>query len=197
MWWHVATLILALVVAFGGLLVVRDRSVAELQGRWAPAPSQFITVLGMSVHIRDQGPRDDDSEPIFLIHGTSVSLHTWEGWIAELSSSRRCVSVDLPGFGLTGPDPISDYSIPQYTRFVKAVFDHLDIHHAAVAGNSLGGQIAWNFALAYPAMVSKLILVDAAGFPLNATSIPLGFRLPRNPLLSPLVKYVLPRFVVA
>ena len=50
---------------------------------------------------------------------------------------------------------------------------------------------------AYPAMVSKLILVDAEGFPLNATSIPLGFRLPRNPLISPLVKYVLPRFVVA
>ena len=196
MWWDVVALILALILALSSFLFVRDKSVAELQGRWAPAPSQFITILDMNVHIRDQGPRDD-SEPIFLIHGTSASLHTWEGWIAELSSSRRCVSVDLPGFGLTGPDPRSDYSIQNYTRFVKGVFDFLEIERGVVGGNSLGGQIAWNFALAYPALVSKLILVDSAGFPLSATSIPLGFRLAGNKILSPLVKYMLPRFVVA
>ena len=65
-----------------------ERTVEELRARWAPAPSLFLNVAGMKVHLRDEGPRDDAS-PIVLLHGTLSSLHTWNGWAAALTSKRR------------------------------------------------------------------------------------------------------------
>ena len=79
-----------------------DRAVETLVARWAPPPSDFIEVKGQLVHLRDEGPRDD-ALPIVLIHGTSASLHTWEGWVRALKGQRRVITFDLPGFGLTGP----------------------------------------------------------------------------------------------
>ncbi|MEO8000833.1 MAG: hypothetical protein ABI644_03075 [Arenimonas sp.] len=54
-----------------------DRPVSELKERWAAPPSQFISIEDMSVHVRDEGPRDDPT-PLLLLHGTSSSSHTWE-----------------------------------------------------------------------------------------------------------------------
>jgi hypothetical protein len=65
-----------------------DVPVDGLKDRWAKSPSQFIMVDGMRVHLRDEGPRDDPN-PIVLLHGTSASLHTWEGWTAALRGQRR------------------------------------------------------------------------------------------------------------
>ena len=70
--------LLVLGLSVAGFIVLNwapDRPVEELQARWAPAPSQFIELMGMQVHLRDEGPRDD-AEPLLLLHGTSASLHT-------------------------------------------------------------------------------------------------------------------------
>lgn len=172
-----------------------DRSVEQLSVRWAQPPSQFLTVDGMQVHVRDEGPRDDPL-PIILLHGTSASLHTWDGWNKELSGSHRVVRFDLPAFGLTGPHPQNDYSIAAYVRFVVAVMDKLGIKSCVMVGNSLGGQIAWSTALAHPQRISKLVLIDSAGYPLQSTSVPIGFRIARTPGLRVLMEHVLPRGVI-
>ena len=124
-----------------------DQPVSALAPRWAQAPSQFVPVGTMLVHLRDEGPRDDPA-PIVLLHGTSDSLHTWDGWSAALRGQRRVIRFDLPGFGLTGPHPQADYSIDAYVRFVLAVLDTLDVQTFVLGGNSLGGQIAGHVALA-------------------------------------------------
>ena len=172
-----------------------DRSVESLTARWAPPPSRFILLDGLSAHVRDEGARDDP-RPIVLLHGTSASLHTWDGWTAELVKSRRVIRVDLPGFGLTGPAPENDYRIQRYVRFVTALYDHFQITQSVLAGNSLGGGIAWQCALALPQRVSQLILVDAAGYPMTSQSIPIAFRLARIPAIAPVVINVLPRGLV-
>ena len=172
-----------------------DRSVQQLSVRWAPAPSQFLPVSGMQVHLRDEGPRGD-ALPIVLLHGTSASLHTWDAWTKELTDQRRVIRFDLPAFGLTGPHPDKDYSIAAYVRFVVAVLDHLGVQQFVLAGNSLGGQIAWNTAVAHPQRVKKLVLIDSAGYPLQPKEVPLGFTIARTPGLRLLVEYVLPRGVV-
>jgi triacylglycerol esterase/lipase EstA (alpha/beta hydrolase family) len=87
-----------------------EQSPSELAAKWATPPSQFIELRGMQVHLRDEGPRDDPL-PIVLLHGTSASLHTWEGWARTLHAERRVIRVDLPGFALTGPHPKDDYSM--------------------------------------------------------------------------------------
>lgn len=172
-----------------------DRSVQQLSARWAAAPSQFLPVSGMQVHLRDEGPRGD-ALPIVLLHGTSASLHTWDAWTKELTDQRRVIRFDLPAFGLTGPHPDKDYSIAAYVRFVVAVLDHLGVQKFVLAGNSLGGQIAWNTAVAHPQRVKKLVLIDSAGYPLQPKEVPLGFTIARTPGLRLLVQYVLPRGVV-
>ncbi|HUJ73685.1 MAG TPA: alpha/beta fold hydrolase, partial [bacterium] len=172
-----------------------DRPVSALAPRWAPPPSQFVEIAGLSVHLRDEGPRSDPS-PIVLIHGTSASLHTWQGWAEALRGQRRVVRFDLPGFGLTGPSPEGDYSLAAYARFVGAVLDKLEIRRCVLAGNSLGGGVAWTTALAMPQRVDKLVLVDAAGYPLPPTSNP-GFRLARMPVVNRLMEYILPRGLIA
>jgi pimeloyl-ACP methyl ester carboxylesterase len=173
-----------------------DRSVAELSQRWAAEPSQFLNVAGMNIHLRDEGPISD-KEPIVLIHGTSASLHTWDGWVEVLKEQRRVIRFDLPAFGLTGPDPQNNYKIEHYAEVVIAVLDKLQINKSVLAGNSLGGYIAWVTAVLHPDRVSKLILVDASGYPYESKSMPLAFKLSKNPVTSLLLKNVLPKSLVA
>ena len=193
-----AGLMLLLILAAGGLLVwgwAPDLPLAELKARWATPPSQFIDVQGLSVHLRDEGPRDDPT-PLLLLHGTSASLHTWNGWAAALAGKHRVIRLDLPGFGLTGPFPDGNYRMAHYTEFLNALLDKLQVQQVVLAGNSLGGQIAWETVLDYPQRVARLILVDAAGFPLQSTSVPIGFRLARIPALAPVIGKMLPRQMI-
>lgn len=173
-----------------------DRRRDALAPRWADAPSRFIVVRGREVHVRDEGPRDDP-RPIVLLHGTSDSLHTWEGWARELRRTRRVVRFDMRGFGLTGPAPDGDYRLEAFVADTRAVLDALEVRRCILAGNSLGGEVAWRTALADPGRVDALVLVDSAGYPFSASSVPLGFRAARTPVVRSLVRWVTPRFIVA
>ena len=172
-----------------------DRPVEDLTSRWAPPPSQFVAVDGMSVHLRDEGPRDD-SEPIILLHGTGASLHTWDAWAQALKDKHRVVRVDLPGFGLTGPTTDGNYQMSAYTHFMRSLMDTLQIKRAVLAGNSFGGDVSWQTAVAYPDRVSRLILVDSSGYATTAASVPIAFKLAQMPVLSRLLGNILPRRVV-
>jgi len=187
---------LALLLAgFTALNWAPDRPVAELAARWAHAPSSFIDIAGMKVHVRDEGVRDDPV-PIILLHGTSASLHTWDGWARALEGERRVLRLDLPGFGLTGPAPDGDYTIEAYVQFMGALLDHFGIRDCVIAGNSFGGWVAWETALAQPGRVEGLILVDSAGYTLRSQSVPLGFRVAQIPVLNRLVENMLPRALI-
>jgi pimeloyl-ACP methyl ester carboxylesterase len=191
----IALVTLLLVVLAMALAWAPDRPVDELKTRWAPPPSTFVPLQGMSVHLRDEGVRGDEL-PILLLHGTTSSLHTWDGWAEALASKRRVVRVDLPGFGLTGPFPHDDYRVERYVAFVIALLDSLGIPRAIIAGNSFGGQIAWELAATAPERVAALILVDAVGYPFVPESIPIGFRICMSPWLRPAATRLFPRGIV-
>jgi alpha-beta hydrolase superfamily lysophospholipase len=101
-------LLLVALLGAGWYLYSPDQPRGALERRWAPTPSQFVEVAGVRLHIRDTGPRDGPA--VLLIHGFGSSLHTWEAWAPLLENRFRMVALDLPGFGLTGPDPTGDYS---------------------------------------------------------------------------------------
>ena len=192
---------LALILTAFAFAMIRapDWPAQALVARWAPAPSDFVEIKGQLVHLRDEGPREDPL-PIVLIHGTSASLHTWEGWVRALKGQRRVITFDLPGFGLTGPftgqyTP-DDYRGDTYARFCLDLLDALKIDRVVLGGNSLGGEVAWRTAYAAPQRVAALVLVDAAGPAFTPVDIPLGFRLARVPLLNRLGDYTLPRPLV-
>ena len=187
---------LAALAIIGGIATVwaPDLPLDSLTARWAPPPSQFREIDGVLTHLRDEGPRGD-STPILLLHGTSASLHTWDGWTAVLSADRRVIRADLPGYGLSGQFP--DGETPaRYTQWMRALLDSLGVRRAIVAGNSLGGRLAWALATADTARVVGLVLVDAAGYPTRATSVPLGFRIARMPVLKHVARDLLPRGII-
>lgn len=153
---------------------------------------------GMKVHWRDQGCRECPA--IILIHGSSASLHTFEPLIAHLAGEYRIITYDQPGHGLTGPHPRDDYSAAGMFEALNAVAGAAGLDHFYLGGNSMGGWIAWRYALAYPARVDGLFLLDAGGVPLRAgeTAPPLnlGFRLLRYKSLRPFISQITPRGLI-
>jgi pimeloyl-ACP methyl ester carboxylesterase/MFS family permease len=190
-------LVVALLAVGAALLVgwAPDRPLPKLVERWGQAPSKFVEIEGLHIHLRDEGPRDDP-HPIVMLHGSGSSLHTWAGWTQRLSPHHRVITMDLPGFGLTGPSPDNDYSVGRYSRFVIALLDALEIREAVLVGRAIGGEAAWRVAIDHPSRVEKLILIASGGYPINPESVPVGFRITDSPYLSWTRSVFFPRFLV-
>jgi pimeloyl-ACP methyl ester carboxylesterase len=119
---------------------------------------RWITVDDRPVNLVElgQGP------PLLFIHGLSGS---WPNWLEQLSvftETHRVIALDLPGFGHS-PLPAAHVSIPGYARTLDALMDALEIDAAAVVGNSMGGFIAAELAIAFPQRVERLVLISPAG----------------------------------
>ena len=177
-----------------------DRAVETLVARWALPPSDFAELGGMIAHYRDEGPRAD-RVPLVLLHGMGSSLHTWEGWAKVMRGQRRVITIDLPGFGLTGHYTGDwhgrPYSAEADADFVLALLDQLKVQRFSVGGNSLGGEVAWRLAARVPNRVERLVLVAAAGPAYRPQAMPPGLLLARTPVLNRIGEHLLPRAVVA
>lgn len=162
-----------------------------LQRTYTNEHSQFAQVAGMDVHYRDEG----SGLPILLVHGISSSLHTWDGWTEQLKSDYRVVRLDLPGFGLTGAHPENEYSIDRYITVIDALARHLNLETFYLVGNSLGGWIAWEYTYKFPQKVSKLILIDAAGF-VTPDDPPKPIRMAQKPIFKKIATKSAPKCLV-
>jgi pimeloyl-ACP methyl ester carboxylesterase len=176
---------------------------ATLIAKYGQPPSQFLKLPGGTVaHYRDYpAATAGNGAPILvLLHGSNASLHTWEPWAHQLQATMRVVSVDLPGHGLTGATVERDYSADGMVAFVDNFTRALGIDRSFVlAGNSMGGHVAWRFTLAHPDRVSKLVLIDAGGVTAPGVDMtpPLGFRLARNRFAAPILRRFAPRALFA
>ena len=131
-----------------------------LDEKYTNKQSKFIDIEGARIHYRDEG----SGTPLVLLHGIGSSLHTWNGWTKLLSDDFRVIRLDLPGFGLTGADSSNDYSMGRNISVLNAFLTSLNITEFFLAGNSMGGWLAWEYTLDNPKEVKRLILIDAAGF---------------------------------
>jgi pimeloyl-ACP methyl ester carboxylesterase len=121
-------------------------------------PSTPVHLDGHAVHHVDVGSGD----AVVLIHGLTATHRYWAQNIPHLSSRRRVLALDLPGFGKSDKPDVS-YSTPFFVRTLERFLDEKSIARATLVGNSMGGQIAMAFSLAHPRRVDKLVLVDPAG----------------------------------
>ncbi|MEL7423574.1 MAG: alpha/beta hydrolase [Bacteroidota bacterium] len=191
--------ILLAVLVLLGLVVFSvyysDISREVLWERYAYPDSKTVEIDGMPVHYRVAG----DGAPVVLIHGTGSSLHTWEGWINDLQDRFQFIAVDLPAFGLTGPHPKRDYSIAAYVDFVESFVAAIEVDSFALAGNSLGGLIAWAYTAQYPERVTSLALLDPSGFPgknAGSEAPPLPMRLAQQPITAKVMQRITPKFII-
>lgn len=192
----------ALALVATGLFVLflvgaqRDLDPADLQAKYANSASQFIDVGGgLLIHARDEGR--GDGPILVLLHGSNASLQTWEPWVKRLGAKYRVISLDQIGHGLTGPNPSDDYSPAAFVDTLDKALAKIGVEQFVLAGNSMGGAVAWNYALAHPEKVQGLILVDAAGAPeAGSKSLPIGFRIAQMPGVNRIAQVITPRRLI-
>ncbi len=184
-----------LIIGFFLMNYYPDKSLAGMKTKYANVESEFVLIDGMQVHYRDEG-NPKDSIPVVLLHGTSSFLQTWDTWVVNLVPIFRVIRMDLPAYGLTGPNSQNDYSSLYYTNFIHQLFGKLGVKKCYLVGNSLGGKIAWEYALKYPQEVKKIILIDAAAFPRKQKKMPLAFRLTKMPVLKDLLLKITPKAII-
>ena len=121
---------------------------------------RFVDVQGRRVNVVEIGAGDP---PVVFVHGLAGS---WQNWLENMphfaAAGHRVVAFDLPGFG-SSDMPDERISIPGYGRLVDALLDRLGVGPAVLVGNSMGGFIAAEVAIQFPARVERLVLVSAAG----------------------------------
>ena len=183
---------LALLAVVGGWLALRrpDIPYAELERRYATPASHYVDLPGgVRMHYRDLGRAD--GPVVMLVHGFSASAADWDGWAAPLSARYRVIAPDLPGHGLTRTPPGATVDDAAFVRDIDALADALKLSPFVIAGNSMGGGVAWRYALARPDRVRGLVLVDAAGWPEPGPPAKGGatiFALMRNPVARVLLR---------
>jgi pimeloyl-ACP methyl ester carboxylesterase len=187
--------LLLIIIATLALLYRSDISAGDIEKKYADSTSRFVDIMGMRVHYRLEGD-PTDSTPLVLIHGTSSSLHTWDSIVPALRENRRILRMDLPGFGLTGPSPDRIYGMERYHQFLDSLFNRLDIRQCILGGNSLGGLIAWTYALHDSVRVKGLILIDAAGYPKGKEKGNIGFKLAAMPGVGRTLSKFTPKILI-
>ncbi len=119
---------------------------------------RWVEVMGRPVNVIDLG----EGPPLVFVHGLSGS---WPNWLEQLpvfAQRRRVIAMDLPGFGHS-PMPAERITISGYARILDDLFGTLGLDAATLVGNSMGGFISAELAIAFPERVERLVLVSAAG----------------------------------
>lgn len=140
----------------------------EILKRWAnPAQgSQFLVMGDKKLHYRISG----HGPVLVMIPGTVDSLHTWDSIVTELEKKYTVVRFDVPGFGFSDSPEFSDgYFTQPIIAEMHTFFDYLKqtlgVTRLHLMGHSLGGGLAWLYAVQYPNEVDHLILESPAAYP--------------------------------
>lgn len=126
-----------------------------------PAHLRRIELLGAEVNYVDVGEQGD-RRPLVFVHGLGGQWQNWLENLPRFAQGRRVVALDLPGFGMS-PMPPETITIDYYGRLVAELCRRLDLAPAVLVGNSMGGYVAAETAIAAPEAVERLLLVSSAG----------------------------------
>lgn len=160
----VAVLALAVVAATVGLR--GDLPAAEVDARYQSPQSHFVTLGdGTRLHYLEAGAAS--APALLLLHGSFDSCFTWERVMPELARDFHIYAPDLPAHGLTGKTARHRYAMEDMVAAVDGLVTKLGLARFDLAGNSMGGNTSWLYALAHPERVRRLVLIDAAGYPLT------------------------------
>ena len=174
----------------------------ELEAKYATGSSQFLDLPdGARIHFRDEGR--PESPVIVLLHGFNGSLFNFERLVPLLAKDFRLISIDLPGFGLTGAIPSANYTTESFMDTVTSLTNQLGIEKFLIAGNSMGGGVAWRYTLEHPAKVEGLILLASSGvgskedvkeFEERENNPPIVWKLMNSTLFKKFLNYYTPKF---
>jgi pimeloyl-ACP methyl ester carboxylesterase len=122
-----------------------------------PATSGYASVNGIKVYYEVHG----EGKPVVLLHGAFMTIAmNWGELIPELSKTRKVIAIELQGHGHT---PFSERKLDFATLAsdVEGVMNHLKVDSADVVGYSMGGSVAYQFAMQSPKRLRKLVIISS------------------------------------
>ena len=175
----------------------------EIISKHAKGASEFLELAdGSKIHFRDEGNKD--GKVLLLVHGFNGSLFNYEPLVPYLSDNYRVISLDLPAHGLTGAVESDLYSHKAYQNVIEEVVEILEVDKFYFVGHSMGGMIAWRYALDNLDQLNGLIIIGSAFFgneqefedfqTINAP--PLAFELIESKFFIRLLEFITPRILV-
>jgi len=182
-------IVLAVLLAAASAVVIRpDLTIAEVDQLYKKPFSKQATLRdGSKMHYWDRGSAT--GPVLVLLHGSFDSADTWEEWAPQLENDFRLIVPDLPAHGLTGKTVSNDYRAEAMAGALHELIEQLGVARVSIAGNSMGGRVAWVYTHAHPERVDCLVLVDSAGYPNPNTLNPP----PSNPVMRWLSRYGNPK----
>ncbi|MBS1915442.1 MAG: alpha/beta hydrolase [Bacteroidetes bacterium] len=122
-----------------------------------PSKSGYAPINGIKVYYEVYG----EGKPLILLHGAFYTIEmNWGELIPKLSKTRKVIAIEMQGHGHS---PFSDrkLSITNLASDVEKVMDYLKIDSADVAGYSMGGSVAYQFAVQSPKRLRKLVIISS------------------------------------
>ena len=137
---------------------ITQRAIARLD---VPAESRFVEINGLRFHTVQAGP--EEGPLAILLHGFPECWHSWHKQIGPLvRAGYRVVVPDQRGYNLSDkPLGIANYQIDRLTSDVGGLIHALGRERAVIIAHDWGGGVAWRFAMDYPEMVEKLVVMNA------------------------------------
>jgi pimeloyl-ACP methyl ester carboxylesterase len=132
---------------------------AEITGMW---PGHTVTVGGQDLFVRTTPPLSSGLEPALLVHGLGGSSTNWTDLAGLLRGHLDIESIDLPGFGRSGPSPRNDYTLRAHADAVIGYLERCGRAPVHLVANSLGGAVAIVVASDRPDLIRTLTLISPA-----------------------------------
>lgn len=107
--------------------------------------------------------RGGSGVPLVLLHGFGADKDNWNRVSGYLTEHFDVIAIDLPGFGNSTDNIELDYDVLTQVSRLKVILDKLKIKELNLAGSSMGGYIAGNFAAQYPKRIKNLWLISPFG----------------------------------
>ena len=148
---HLLKSILLIVIS---IMFISDQSNAQ---QMKPADSGYAPVNGIKVYYEVYG----EGTPLVLLHGAFMTIHgNWSELIPELSKTRKVIAIEMQGHGHTA---YSDRKLSHaaFASDVLGVMDYLKIDSADMVGYSMGGSVAYEFAIQNPKRLKRLVIISS------------------------------------
>jgi pimeloyl-ACP methyl ester carboxylesterase len=121
------------------------------------ATTGYAPVNGVKMYYEIHG----SGEPVVLLHGAYMTItNNWDGWIGELSKTRKVIAVEMQGHGRTADVP-RDITYENLADDVAALLDYLKISRADLIGYSMGGAVAMECAIRHPDKVRRAVIISS------------------------------------
>jgi len=137
---------------------------------YVTVPASVVgTAKDVKVHYEEAGAAG--APVMILIHGFTSSTITWKECLPALSKHYHVFALDMPGWGFSDKPADFPYGLDGYPKVVINFMDQKGIDKAILGGNSMGGGVSLYTTINNPERVTHLILIDAAGYPMNGPKL--------------------------